>query len=138
MATNAAFLSAIQALTVTGVTTHFDQPPLSLSTAQLPAAFPLMPGGALGDKSVSCWAQNKTRNIGFVVCIEAVGQGTQVQNYARLAGVMDNVESALDGLEKSQGGSLANFIEYSIDADIFEVAGNAFWAIVAQVTARDV
>jgi len=138
VATNAAFLAAIQALIVSGVTTHFDEPPRALSTAQLPAAFPLMPSGAMGEKVLSCWSQNKTRSIGFVIAIEAVGQGTQPQNYARLAALMDNLETALDGLEKSQGGTLANFIEYDIAAEIFEVAGNDYWSVVATVSARDV
>ncbi len=138
MATNAAFLSAIQGLTITGVTRHYDEPPASLSTADLPAAFPLMPSGALGEKALSCFAQNKTRSIGFVICLEAVGQGTQPQNYGLIAARMDNLETALDALEKSQGGTLANFLEYEMGAEIFEVAGNAYWAIVATVNARDV
>ncbi len=138
MATNAAFLAAIQALTVTGVTRHYDEPPRRLATADLPAAFPLMPSGAIGEKSLSCYDTNKTRSIGYVVCLEAVGQGTQAQNYGLLAAAMDNMETAFDGLEKSQGGTLANFIEYDMAAEIFPVAGNDYWAIVATVSARDV
>lgn len=138
MATNAVFIAAIQALTVTGVTRHYDEPPTSLNTADLPAAFPLMPSGALGEKSLSCWASNKTRSMGYVVAIEPVGQDTQASNYGKLAAVMDNMEAAFDGLEKSQGGSLANFIEYEMAAEIFEVSGKAYWAIVATVNARDV
>ena len=139
MATNAAFLSAIQGVTVTGVTHHFDQPPRQILTAQLPAAFPLMPSGVLGEKSLSCFNTNKQRAIGFVICLEASGQGTQAQNYGTLAAAMDNLESALDNLEKSQGGSLANFIEYDIDTTgDFVVGGQSYWAIVATVRARDV
>ena len=138
MATNAAFLAAIQAMTVTGVTRHYDQPPLSLNTADLPAAFPLMPGGALGGRTVTCIAKDKARSIDFVVCLEAVGQGTQTQNYGLLAAAMDNLETALDALGVPGGGSVANFIEYDIEAQIFAVAEQAYWAIVAQVTARDV
>lgn len=138
MPTNAAFLTAVQGINVTGVMQHFDEPPRQLLTAQLPAAFPLMPSGALGEKSLSCYDTNKTRSIGYVVCIEAVGQGTQPQNYGQLAAMMDNVETAFDGLEKSQGGTLANFIEYEVGAEIFEVAGGTFWAIVSTINARDV
>lgn len=138
MATNAAFLAAIQGLTITGVTRHYDEPPRSLHTADLPAAFPLMPSGALGEKSLSCYDTNKTRSIGFVVAIEPTGQDTQAANYGKLAAVMDNMETAFDGLEKSQGGTLANFIEYEMAAEIFPVAGNDYWAIVATVQARDV
>jgi hypothetical protein len=138
MATNAAFLTAVQGLTVTGVTRHYDEPPRQIHTAELPVAFPMMPAGGLGEKLLSCFDTNKTRRIQFVVCLEAVGQGTQPQNYGLLAAAMDNLETALDGLEKSQGGTLANFIEYEISAEIFEVAGNTYWAIVADLSARDV
>ncbi len=138
MATNAAFLTAIQAMTVTGVSRHYEEPPRKLSTADLPAAFPLMPSGALGEKSLSCYDTNKTRSIGYVVAIEPVGQGTQAENYGQLAAVMDNMETAFDALEKSQGGTLANFIEYEIAAEIFAVAGIDYWSIVATISARDV
>lgn len=138
MATNAAFIAAIQALSVTGVTRTYTEPPTSLNTADLPSAFPLMPSGALGEKSLSCFDTNKTRTMGYVVCIEPVGQDTQASNYGKLAAVMDNMETAFDALEKSQGGTLANFIEYEMAAEIFEVSGKAYWAIVATVSARDV
>jgi hypothetical protein len=52
--------------------------------------------------------------------------------------MMDNLETALDGLEKSQGGSLANFIEYDIAAGELEVAGSTYWGLLADVRARDV
>ncbi len=97
-----------------------------------------MPSGALGEKSLSCYDTNKTRSIGYVVAIEPVGQGTQAENYGQLAAVMDNMETAFDALEKSQGGTLANFIEYEIAAEIFAVAGIDYWSIVATISARDV
>lgn len=138
MATNAAFLAAIQALSVTGVTRHYDEPPANIHTADLPAFFPLMPGGALGERIVSCYASNKQRTIQAAIVIEPAGQGTQAQNYGRLAALMDNLETALAGMEKSQGGSLANFVDYDISAEILPVAGVEHWAIVATVTAYDV
>ena len=140
MATNAAFLTAIRAMFVQGVTQHFREPPRQVTTAQLPAAFPLMPSGALGEKVLSCWNTNKTRSIQYIAVIEPVGQGTQSQNYDRLADMMDKLEVALDNLEKSQDPTdgIANFIEYDIGAEIFPIGDNDYWAIVATVNARDV
>lgn len=138
MATNAAFLSAIQGLSISGVTRHYDEPPASIHTADLPAAFPLLPGGGLGEKQVTCFNQNKTRSIDFIIAIEPVGQGTQAANYARLAALMDALESVVDDLEKSQGGSLATFIEYTIESAIVTIGGTDFWAIRAAITARDI
>jgi len=136
--TNATFLAAVQALTVTGAKRHYDEPPLKLQTAELPAVFPLMPGGGLGEKTVSCWNTNKTRRISLVLAFEPKGQGTQAQNYGKIAGHMDNLEAAIDGLERSQNGSLANFIEYDIEAGFIEVGGIEYWCIVAEIQARDI
>ena len=102
MATNAAFLTAIRAMFVQGVTQHFREPPRQVTTAQLPAAFPLMPSGALGEKVLSCWNTNKTRSIQYIVAIEPVGQGTQSQNYDRLADMMDKLEVALRLLDENE------------------------------------
>ena len=46
MASYVTFLAAIQAMHVTGLTRHYEEPPGSLSTADLPAGFPLMPNGS--------------------------------------------------------------------------------------------
>lgn len=132
MATNAAFLAAIQAISVTGVAHHYDYPPLSLNTGDLPAAFPLMPSGAMGEWITSCIATNKTRAIAFVVCVEPVGQDLQPMNYAKLAALMDNLETALDAL------TVSNFIEYEISTTAeFDVAGINYWAIVANISSRE-
>lgn len=137
MATNAAFVAALQGITVTGVTRHFDQPPASIGKADLPAAFPYMPNGGIGERSVSCRALDKVRAMRFVICLAPVGTGTQSQNYGALAAAMDNLETALDALEVAGGGTLANFIEYDIAAEIVEVGGNDYWGVVAEVRARD-
>lgn len=140
MPTNKAFLDAVQGLTPQGVRRIYAEPPRQVNTAELPVSFPLMPSGSLGEKSVSCYSTNKTRSIGYVVCLEPVGQGTQPQNYALLATTMDHLETALDTLEKSQDAvdGVANFIEYDISAVIFTIAGTDYWAIEATVSARDI
>ena len=138
MATNAVFVAAMQALAITGVTRHYDEPPGSVQTADLPCAFPHMPQGGLGEKSLSCWDSNKVRSMDFVILIEPVGQGTQAQNYGAIAALMDNLEAKLDDLELSQGGTLANFLEYDIGAQIVTLGQNDYWGIVANVRARDV
>lgn len=128
---NAAFVSAMQGLSITGVTRHYDEPPASVNTADLPAAFPMLPSGTLGERLTTCINDSKTRSMQFVIIIEAVGQGTQAQNYARIAALMDNLETALDAL------TTANFTDYEITANTtVAVAGNEFWSIVADVTMR--
>jgi hypothetical protein len=128
----ASFVSAMQGISgITGVTRFYDEPPASLSTADLPAAFPLMPSGVLGERVTSCVDDSKTRLMDYVICVEAAGQGTQAQNYAALAAIMDSLEDKLDAL------TTANFTDYEIAANTtFAVADIPYWSIVASVSMR--
>lgn len=129
--TNAAFLAAIQGMTVTGVTRHYDEPPKALSTADLPAAFPLWPGATLNDMVTTCINDGKTRSIGFVICVEASGQGTHAQNYDQFAALMDNLEAAMH----TALNDTANFYTYEMSTvPGYAVGENTYWAIAALIT----
>ena len=81
-----------------------------------------------------CLNENKTRSLVYVICLEAVAQDNNEQNYDLIAPAMDNLESALD----TTLGTLANFHEYSMTAGEFTVSGNAYWSIIATVSIRSV
>lgn len=131
---NASFLSAIQAMNVTGVTRHYDEPPASVDIATGAAAFPTMPSGDRGEMITSCVAMSKSRNIGYVIIVEASGQGTQAQNYAKLAALMDALETSLDALTPGT----FNFLEYTIGTNgNYLIGDSAYWAIVADITVRE-
>lgn len=139
MATNAAFLTALQGLTITGVNRHLNTPPESVNTASLPLAFPNTLNGQMPLPVLGCYATNKIRTGQFVVVVSPTGQDTIAQIYGQLPALMDNLETALDALAKNQGGTLANVIEYTIDyTSDFVISGVAYWAIVADINARDV
>ena len=128
---NAAFLSAIQGMTVSGVDRHYDAPPESVDISAGECAFPLMPESNQGELLSSCVNMSKTRSIGYVIIIEAVGQGTNAQNYAKIAALMDNLETALDAL------TVSNFVDYGIGSTAdYLIGGSAYWALVAQITMR--
>jgi len=134
MPSNANFLAAIQAMTVTGVDRHYDEPPASVDISAGECAFPTMPDAARGEQVSTCVYQSMTRSIGYVIIVEATGQGTQPQNYAKLAALMDNLETALNALAPGT----VNFIEYEISTTgNYPVGGSEYWAIVATITARD-
>jgi len=134
MTTHATFIAAIQGMTVTGVTVHYDQPPASVDIASGPCAFPTMPSGDRGEMITSCVDMSKMRNIGYVIIVEAGGQGTQAQNYGKLAALMDALETALDALTPTT----FNFIEYSITTSgNYSIGGSDYWAIIANITERD-
>ena len=138
MVTNAQFLTAFQGFTIPGVKVK-NEPPRAINTADLPVGFPMLPRAELGGTTFSCLANNKTRSMQFVICLEAAGQGTQTQNYALLAPMLDSLESELDGLGFAGGGTTAIWIDYTIvSGTVVDVAGVEYWAVVADVTARDV
>lgn len=131
MWTNAEFIAAIQAMTVTGVDRHYDEPPASIDISDGECAFPLMPSTEQGDYVSTCINMSKARSVGYVIVVDGTGQGTQAQNYGKLAALMDNLETALDGLNQ-------NFIQYSITTTgDYLIGDSAYWAIVADITVTE-
>lgn len=127
------FLAAFQAMTVTGVDRHYDEPPASVDISAGECAFPLMPSGDRGEHVFSCVHSAKSRSIGYVIIVEAAGQGTQAQNYAKLAALMDNLETALDALTPGT----FNFLDYTISTTgNYLVGDSAYWAIIAEIIVR--
>ena len=127
------FLSAIQSMTVTGVDRHYDEPPASVDISAGECAFPTMPTGDRGDLVFSCIDSGKSRSIGYVIIVDGTEQGTQAQNYAKLATLMDNLETALDALTPGT----FNFLDYTITTTgNYPVGNSEYWAIVAEITVR--
>ena len=127
---NANFLSAVQGMAVTGVTRHYDNPPQALTTADLPAAFPLWPMANMLGWVTSCINDGKTRTIGFVICVEASGQGSNALNYARFAALMDNIETSL----ATAFSTAVNFYTYEMTTvPDYPVADMRYWAIITTI-----
>lgn len=131
MATNAAFISAIAGLSVTGVTAAKTSPPNAVNTADLPLSFPTLPNGERREAITSCVAGSKARRMGFVILLEPVGQNTNAVNYGLLGAQMDNLETALDAL------TATNFLEYEMRAVIMPFGAAEFWAIEAEIVGSE-
>ena len=132
---NTSFLTTMKALTVTGVDRYYDEPPASIDISAGEAAFLTMPDSSRGEQISTCINQSKTRSIGFVIIVDAAGQGTQAQNYGKLAALMDSLETSLDALAPGT----VNFIEYEIGTTgNYSLGGSDYWAIIATITARDI
>lgn len=133
MISNAAFMSAILALSVSGVSRTYDEAPASIDISNGYAAFPLLPGMARGAQVSTCIGQSKSRAIGYVVVLEATGQSTQAEKYALIGAALDNLEAALDSLAPS----VVNFIEYTIDVSgNYPIGDSQYLALIASITAR--
>lgn len=125
--TNAEFIATMQALTVTGVSKHYDEPPASVDLSNGYAAFPLMPNGTRENLFSSCVNQAKTRRMFYVIVLFPTGQSTQAAKYSVLGTVMDNLETALDGLTY-------NFVKYSLETTgNYPLGTSQYWAVVADV-----
>lgn len=132
MPTNAAWVAAWQALSVTGVTTR-KTPPTSLGTSDLPALWPELPAVARNTLLVTCLAENKQRRMILHLAIEPLGQNTQAGNYTNAIALLDHLETALDAW------TLTNFLDYDIalSADI-QIGAVFYWGYRVEVTGMNV
>lgn len=133
--TIAAFVTALGTITISGVVTEYDKPPLSLNTAHLPAQWVQYP--SVVDDTARTMAKHGqlwgATTAQLVVAYEAVGQGTQDANWDGTIAMMDSVWTALAGASSTLG---RGRMIYSIRQGIVNVAGNDYWAVIAEVTMR--
>ena len=125
-----AFVDAIEALTVTGVVKTFQGPPSSLSSAQLPSAWvqsatmvgmPVTRGNSGGWPTLKCE---------LVIALEAVSQSMQDDNFVAAVAMVDTLTTALNSA------ALAKVMaSYEVRTAIVEVAGAAYWAVIAAIEA---
>ncbi len=128
MTTNAAWLAAIQAMTVTGVTRRYTYPPTSLATSDLPASWPnAFDIGRVSNVS-TCVDLNKTRTCTYQIAIEPPPQNTQSANYEAAIALLDNLETALDAL------TIMEYVDYQIALSIITVGGQDYWGLEATLT----
>jgi len=115
-------------LTVTGITRHYDNPPNSLNTADLPAAWPSIFSGGYGDYEWSCNELNETFTMSFVVACEAVNQNNIPENYEQMVDIADNLRTALNTID------VTTFIRpLQIQAATVTVAGTAYYGLVCTI-----
>jgi hypothetical protein len=133
MTTNVQWLDAIQALRPTGVTRFYAQQPRSLTTSDLPAAWPMLPSVSRGEPLATCGDGEKVRTLGYMVAINPINQDIPSENPEAAAPIVDALETAFETLE-----STMIFIEYEIatSAEI-AVAGTAYWGLECTVTGRN-
>ena len=125
------FVDALEALTITGVSKQYTQgPPVgSPTTDDCPAQFVRYPGS---DEHAIVFGEQlgwPTLRADLVVLVEPVGQNLGGENFDATVDMMDAVAIALRGapcITKSH-------LRVSMRQTIEEVAGQAYWAVVANV-----
>lgn len=129
--TYAAFVDAIEALTVTGVTKTYQGPPAALNTADLPALWCQAPKGDEAALTFTASGGWPTLTVDVFVAIEPAAQSMQAHNFARQVAALDNLAAALRTVHVCKAP-----LSWSIRAAMISVAGADYWGVVATVTGR--
>jgi hypothetical protein len=133
MTTATEWISALQTMTVAGVTRHYDTPVAKVSTSDLPALFLLNFDVSAGRKTWNCDdGHNKVRTCDLIIAISPLTQGTITANYALYQSLMDAMETALDALD------VMNYITYTLRTTTNqEIAEIGYWGISAKITGEN-
>ena len=128
IATYSQFVDAIQALSVTGVSRKYGEPPRKFNTADLPCSFVMFPSGDNVPLSFEGGRQFRGRSADFVI-VYASTAITADAPFTDTVTMMDNVEAALESLSVGQSGPTwtARSQLYSESAD------RLYWAIIATI-----
>lgn len=128
-ATFTTFIEAITGMIVAGVSKRYTAPPASLSTADLPCSFPMLPSGDLAElvfaNSSDVGGEQPTIICDLVFAFEAVGQNTQIDNFTGLLTLMDAIVTASKTLTRPTAGPMT----FTLRMGIVTVAGNDYWSV---------
>jgi hypothetical protein len=128
----ATFTAGLAALSVTGVTRKFSNPPASLATADLPAMWPGLPQGNEPAWTFDGGGGWPELTCELIIAVEPVNQGTQAQNYAAMIAQLDYLCTALRAASLGRAK-----ITWSVQANAqVQVADTVYWAIIATVSGR--
>ena len=133
MTTFATFATAVTGLTITGITRQYDYPPTQVTTADLPASFPRLPGGTLNiDTLASCDTSGNARTMQLIILVQAIGQDNSEPNYDDTITLLDAVDGALRTALDSA--SIMPMLEWTLSSGQVAVGGSAYWGITAEIT----
>ncbi len=131
MTTPASFVSSLAGLSISGVTTSLDEPPLSLNTADLPASW-TMPLRST-NQIISTCDDGMIRYCDLVIGVETIAQETQAANYAALLTMAGAVETALKTARITTWP-----LRFSVSiVDTIFVAGIRYWGIIGNIEGQD-
>ena len=126
-----AFVDTLEAVTVTGVNTHFTQgPPASLTDAHLPAKWVMLPRAT--ESAVVFGEQGgvQTMSADIVIAVVANVQNIQGENFDLTINLMDNLMTALSAMGLC---GVRSKWRVNIRQTTVTVAGFDGWGIVCTV-----
>lgn len=129
MTTYAAFLTALGDLAITGISIRLDEPPTAIK--DLPCQWVQVPQAGIGPMTFQAHGGWPKFEGQLVIAYEAVAQDRQPTNWAGLTTVIDNLITALSG---AVGTIAKGPINAVIRPGVVEVAGQSYWAVIAEVS----
>lgn len=126
------FIDNIEALSVTGVTRRYTQGPPASEAAGCPFQYVRYPKGEQRGIVFGEGGGPPTMTAELVICVEAVGQNVQPENFDDTVDMMDNVNTAIRAAGLCWPGK--SKAEWQIRMGIDTVAGTDYWAVIATIT----
>ena len=126
------FVDALEALSISGVNRQYTQgPPIGApGTADCPFQYVRYPGSE--EESAIVFGEQGgyyELHAELVICIEPVGQNTAFENFDDTVDMMDAVQTTLQAMGCITDSKSAWSLRQTIDT----VAGQEYWAVVAQI-----
>ena len=127
------FVDGLEALSITGVTRRYIHgPPAGMTNVpDLPAMFIAFPQISAAGKLVF-GQQGGTGQLQaqLTILVVPVSQDYQARNFDRAVEMVDSLETAMIEVNCTIGGVLG----WGMRVTVIEVAGHAYWAVIADVT----
>lgn len=137
MTTYAAFVAAVAATSITGVTKKYTYKPVAVDISSGAASYVDLPSGGLNRETLtSCTSGGKQRAVDFVVVFEAVGQEQHSVNYATAITYLDRVEAALDTARRAKTYGTP-ILDYELSVQAVPLGDVNHWAVVASIEGQE-
>jgi hypothetical protein len=101
--TYAAYRTALMDISITGVTTVYDEPPVQINSASLPIMYPALPTGEVEMITLAGAAGLSTATMDMVIVIEAIRQNRYNVNYALALSLIDASVAAIKAKMRDVG-----------------------------------
>ena len=122
------FMTDLAALTITGVTRAYTEPPRQINTADLPCSYPSLPTGGENPVTGDVAGGWPTLRADLVIALEPWAQNTKAANFAATNTMMDRTSETLRYADLAR-----SRIRWTIRADVVTIGDTPYWAVVATV-----
>jgi hypothetical protein len=125
------FIDNIEALVVAGVVRQYTQGPPASVAADIPFQYVRYPSGSEGPAVFGESGGNPEMRAELVICVEAVAQNKQPENFDNTVAMMDNVNTAIRAAGNCWPGKSKCWWEIRMGIDT--VAGFDYWAVITSI-----